>query len=155
MAELKVSLEGLDKVLQYLDTQRYRRAVRLGLEILGAEVHNLIATYPPATIANSPANPTGRWYQRGYGPRWRRKDGSVGGRKTSQQLGQSWTTKVSNWQAVVGTKATYAPFVQSAEDQAAFHKARGWKTDQDVLQEVVVTGKARRAFETAILRVLW
>jgi hypothetical protein len=34
---------------------------------------------------------------------------------------------------IIGNNASYAKYVQSAEDQARFHKRRGWKTDEQVL----------------------
>lgn len=77
-------------------------------------IYATVEIYPPETIANSPQNPKGRWYERHYGPRWVRKAelnaanlnvdiltsrkrvnifegaGLVGGRNTSQQLQLRW-----------------------------------------------------------------
>jgi len=91
-----------------------------------------IAKYPPASEANSPG--MRRWYQRGYGPKWRTRDGAVHGRATSKKLGQSWTYKFENagMRGIVGTLVDYAPFVQDRDEQARFHKWRGWITVQGV-----------------------
>ncbi len=54
----------------------------------------------------------------------------------SQKLGQSWTTRSERdgLRQVVGTTATYAPLVQSAARQTAYHKAGDWPTDADVVR---------------------
>lgn len=54
----------------------------------------------------------------------------------SQKLGQSWTTRSERdgLRQVVGTAVTYAPLVQSAAQQTAYHKAGGWSTDADVVR---------------------
>ncbi len=73
-----------------------------------------VQPYPAVTIANSPQNPKGKWYERHYGPRWIRKgrmssagldatlmttrarvnifEGAelIGGRNTSEQLQLRW-----------------------------------------------------------------
>jgi hypothetical protein len=66
-----------------------------------------------------------------------RKDGSVGGRKTSESLGRKWTvaTRDSGWSVLIGNNASYSPYVHDAEEQASFHAARGWVTDQQVLDQ--------------------
>jgi hypothetical protein len=93
-------------------------------------IHDDIANYPP-----KPAHST---YRR------------------TGTLGRRWTSKVENhYQGVtgkVGNVTSYAPFVQSAERQAWFHRAAGWKTDKTVTanQEDAI----RRVFEDAINREL-
>ena len=54
----------------------------------------------------------------------------------SQKLGQSWTVAATSDGAIVGTRATYAPYVQSAAQQSAQHAATGWKTDVDAVGEL-------------------
>ncbi len=58
---------------------------------------------------------------------------------TSEVLGKSWATKVTpisgGVRGTLGTRASYAPAVQDKERQAAFHKARGWPTVQEVLEK--------------------
>ena len=94
--EASITIEGIDEITRKLievgKITVLSRAVKAGaLHMKGA-----IARYPPSTDANRPrqygsffsiksrkANNT--WYQRGYGPRWVRKDGSVGGRASSDR----------------------------------------------------------------------
>lgn len=91
--------------------------------------------YPPATVANSPSNQ--RWYQRGYGPKWRTKAGEVHGRQTSERLGASWAHEIRqegySVVGVVGNNTSYLPYVQG-EEQADFHAERGWPTIEGILE---------------------
>jgi hypothetical protein len=54
----------------------------------------------------------------------------------------------------VGTKATYGPWVQSHAQQTAQHKATGWKTDKEAVEEVERGGKAMRIFRAIIQKWL-
>ena len=93
---------------------------------------NELTPYPPSSEANRP-NARGRWYERGYGPRWLRKDGSVGGRKTSQALGRSWSVAPTSTGAHLWSRATYSgalhrdPASPGRPRQAGFHGRRGWQ----------------------------
>lgn len=88
-----------------------------------------LTPYPPASEANRP-NARGRWYERGYGPRWR---GGTGGRKTSQALGRSWGVTPTGTGAHLWSRATYSgavhrdPASPGRPRQAAFHARRGWR----------------------------
>ncbi len=98
-------------------------------------VKGKIAKYPPATIGNSPSNPRGQWYQRGWGVRYK----GGGGRKTSENLGKKWTTKYNKakFEAKVGNNASYAIFVQGPKgDGQARHMAGiGWKSIDTVAEK--------------------
>jgi len=139
---MEVKIEGLEQLQKKMGRLAGAQYMKGVMGAAAQDVMNYIAQYPPSTEANSPRGfntvssistrkPTNRWYQRGYGPRWQRKDGSVGGSKTSEMLGRKWRSKVDGdgMRAVVSNKASYGPFVQRAEEQASFHKARGWRTD--------------------------
>ena len=123
-----------------------RRALLAG----GLHLKSVIAVYPPSSIANDPSQK--RWYERGYGPRWRTRSG-IHGRATSKQLGRKWTVAAQNqgMRVVVGNAVSYARYVQDWAKQARFHAARGWKTDAQVVGEererVVefVVGEIRKA----------
>lgn len=75
---------------------------------------------------------------------------------TSEVLGKSWTTKVApisgGVRGTIGTRASYAPPVQDKELQAAFHKARGWPTVQEVLEKNAE--RIARLFQTVLHRIL-
>jgi hypothetical protein len=64
-----IRIEGLEQVHNLL-TRDFRRAVRAATDAIAQELEDVMSPYPPQTIANSPENPTMRWYERGYGPRW-------------------------------------------------------------------------------------
>lgn len=132
------TIKGMNKLIRKLDTLGKLQGAKRGLKAGALHVKGKIAKYPPSTTANSPGNPTGRWYERGYGPRWlRKRKGGVGGRKTSETLGRKWTTAERNagLTHIIGNNASYAEYVQSEEKQAKFHGQRGWKTDEEVLRE--------------------
>lgn len=128
-------VEGLDKWINRLEKAGDMGALKGTMQTATEMLRDEIAPYPKASDANSPTQ--GRWYERGYGPRWRRIDGSVGGRRTSKTLGRRWTTKVTadGKEGQVGNNASYAPFVHHKPKQASFHKRRGWVSDEDAIKK--------------------
>jgi len=128
-----IKINGLDELTAKLKKLEDLQAIAPALRAGALHVKGKIATYPPSSEANTPNQR--RWYERGYGSKWMRADGSIGGKKTSENLGRKWTIGERNagLTQVVGNNVSYGPFVQDAESQAAFHKARGWKTVQDVV----------------------
>lgn len=136
-------IPGMKQLLSKIDNLAGLKGAKRGLKAGAVHVKGFMSKYAPATVANSSSNPSGRWYQRGYGPRWRRKDGSLGGRKTSETLGRKWTSEERNGglTQVIGNNVSYGPWVQSSEQvggkgpQARFHQAHGWKTDEQVIDE--------------------
>lgn len=70
---------------------------------------------------------------------------------TSQRLGPSWV--VAEDGRVVGTRVTYAPYVQSAERQQPFHADTGWKTDKQAVEEVASSGDIPRIAEDVLTKV--
>ena len=155
MTTVTIQIEGIDAVVDKLNTIEQLRGFQAALTQVGQHVRDKIKTYPQSTDANSPRDfvPGGKntWYQRGYGPKWVRKDGTVGGRKTTEFLKQSWGVQATNTQVVIGTKVTYAPYVHDEETQADFHKRRGWKTVQTIAKE---EEPAVRAFVESYLEKL-
>ena len=138
----QITIKGLDKLQGKIDDITSLRAIQAGIKAGALHVKGKIAQYPPASDANVAGPYPKRWYQRGYGPRWARKSGGVGGRKTSETLGRKWTISQSysgiSW--TVGNNVSYGPFVQGAKEegkkgQTAFHKTRGWKDTDQVAKE--------------------
>jgi hypothetical protein len=133
-----IEIEGLERLqgkLQTLESGRYLKSV---LQAAALDIKGYMAWYPPSTAANSPF--ARRWYERGYGPRWYRKDGSINGYQTSEMLDRKWAAarprvSAKKLEAKVGVKVSYAPYVQSEEKQAWFHRARGWRTDEDAVEQ--------------------
>ena len=147
-----VEVQGMDAWIRRLqkagDLSQLRGTMQAAADMLLDE----IAEYPPTSEANVPYQR--RWYERGFGPRWLLKDGTVRGTRTSQTLGRRWTTNVSpdGLMGVVGNNVPYGPYVQSKAKQARFHKRRGWMTDEQAVK------KARpgivQLFKDAIERAL-
>lgn len=133
-----VHVEGLDHLIRKLDDLQSLHAAIYALRAAASHIRGKVNVYPPTTIANSPGNPSGKWYERGYGSRWiRKRAGGVGGSKTSEMLGRRWTTaqRMGGLQQVIGNNVSYGKYVQSRADQAGFHKARGWKAIEDVVEQ--------------------
>lgn len=135
----EMSIEGLDELFKRLDGIADPNLGQTMLVAGGEHLRGVIAQYPPATAANQP-RPGQTWYERGYGTRWGRKDGSIGGRKSSEALGRGWNVQAeSARRVVVANSASYGPLVQSAQHQAPFHAARGWITDEQVIEQEAET----------------
>ena len=109
------------------------RFLRPYIQAAVTHVSGKVSAYPSSTDANSPANR--RWYERGWGTRYRRKDGSWGGQQTSEDLGPSWKGKAtSDTRGIIGNDASYAKWVQGPQ-QSAIMKKIGWKTTDTVVDE--------------------
>ena len=123
-----VKIDGLAKLQGKLSQAEYQAPMKDAMTGAAAIIHQAVATYPPETAANkSPGIDGYRWYERGFGTRTRTGKAY----QTSQTLGRSWTIRTVTWfEAIIGTKATYARPVQDRKQQAEFHKARGWVTVQ-------------------------
>lgn len=119
-----------------------------------------VADYPPATEGNRPrtfqSGAQNIWYERGFGSKWARKDGSVGTAETSETLGRSWTTEVTGFAAgvrgIVGSRVSYVRKVQDEKQQTAIHKQHKWPTVQGVLKEK--TQQIIRLFDSMIARII-
>ena len=71
----------------------------------------------------------------------------------SQQISNSWTIAHQGpTDAIVGNKATYGPFVQSAEFQSPQHRATGWITDEKGIANVERSGDVEREAERIIIK---
>lgn len=56
--------------------------------------------------------------------------------------------------AVVGTTATYAPYVQDAEKQQPFHRNTGWVTDKQAVEQTIASGDVERIVHQLVTRAL-
>ena len=147
---INISITGADELRMRL-SRNLMPHIAPGLFALGAEILSHLQPYPPATIRNSPNNPAGRWYERGYGYRSRT------GRSwpTSEFLGRSWSIVTPGIdRVVIGNRASYAPFVQSADYQAQVMGQIGWKTDRWAIIKVMTGDAVDRLIASIIRRVL-
>lgn len=153
MAErFNIDLKGLDQIERKLG-KLARAVVEMNmLEAAGEEIKSRMMVYPPATSGNSPSNPTGHWYERGYGIR----HAPTGkGRRTSENLGRRWFVKSGRRFGVllvkIGNPVSYASIVHGIK-QARFHKRHGWKKLSDVAKKELpkIRQKALRVFREII-----
>lgn len=145
---MPIKIRGVTELARRLKIDLDRALVPAYVAI--AEViRNEIAPYPPAIPAKDK-----RWYERGYGSKYRRKDGGITGRKTSEMLGRRWDVQAGPVSAVVRNNASYAPFVHDDERQAAVHRRTGWVTDRQAVDRVARSGAWDRILGTAVRKTL-
>ncbi len=151
-----VQIEGLERLERGLDTLQAAR-FRQRLEFVVAQLlRAAIAQYPPPPkYPLRWASPRQRFwflravkegrievpYRRQYSP-------------TSQRLGPSWTVATEGGQTFVGTRVTYAPYVQSAAHQQPFHADTGWKTDEQAAREVAESRDIQDAAKSLLDKLL-
>jgi hypothetical protein len=142
-----LQIEGMDELLRAIrdapdEAVPFVRAAML--QALGL-IEGPVKAYPPASEANSSSR--SRWYQRGYGPKWRTAAGKVRGSRESERLGSRWVSKSTVYrngvqvlgiegpvvEGILGNNASYVMVVQSRDDQARFHKRRGWPTIEETM----------------------
>ncbi len=167
--------EGFEELLQALEHAPEAATPLLRQAMLRAllAIEGRVAEYSPESEANRPRSWSGSayhvfsrkraslntWYERGYGPKWVRKDGTVNGRKTSRFLGRQWSREVRVSpglliEGVVGNSAPYAPHVHG-EEQASFHARRGWLTlDQGLEQSQGDIDAALEEAATGLIQAL-
>jgi hypothetical protein len=68
----------------------------------------------------------------------------------SQRLGPSWATQNRGIDAVVGTRVTYAPWVQSDKQQQPMHAATGWVTDKQAIEKAQAAHVADRIWKQIV-----
>ena len=134
-----VTIKGLPELARKLDNLQDLKKLVPALKASASNLKGTVAQYPPKTAANLPAGPGSRWYARGSGPRYMRKDGTIWKPKkaTSETLGRKWTTKDRDrgltW--IVGNNVSYGEYVQDRGKQARWHKRNKWKTIQDIAEQ--------------------
>ncbi len=144
-----IEVKGIDSIQAMFakDLTPAWQAIGLGL---AEAIRDEISPYPSA-----PAKGAKAWYERGYGPRWRRRDGSIGGRKTSETLGRKWMIASRSRMIIALTNtASYAPYVHRAEDQTARHAATGWKTDDAATSAVMASAIPEQLIAAALTHLL-
>lgn len=130
--------------------QNMKRALQPAMTAVAAVLQGIIAPYPPV-----PTYRGNRWYERGYGPKWRRKDGTVVGRKTSQFLNRSWAVEPrGDDETLLTNRATYAPWVHISTRQPEWHKRTGWVSDEQAIQRAGQSGDIVRVIDDALRRIL-
>ena len=155
---LTINDRELRNLAAAFDNLDMEAAIERVIPVAGKMVQSKMAVYPPETDANKPGPYPKRWYQRQFGPRYAKKDGSIGGQNTSERLQKAWRTQIIKpTEAHVFTKSpqtgdevSYVEYVQSYESQTAVHKEHGWQTDQMVAEDVEKSAALDKAIGAAI-----
>lgn len=151
---ITVVIDGADRVLARMTL---RPAFKAALRAIGEELRGKLAQYPGhshSPVLWSSARQR-RFYfamrrEAGAPPKYTRNSDMM-----SQRLGPSWAVAAQGDNAVVvGTRATYAPFVQSAKQQIEQHRITGWKTDEQAIRELENSGVVERIVNAAIRSAL-
>ena len=154
------TIEGLERIKKILG-QDWKRVVQTISVAVGELVRNVLAVYPQKSGGVVWASERQRrwwWASRreaGLPPGYTRQSDPW-----SQRLGPSWTVrKQGDDSAVVGTRVTYAPYVQA--DAAAggirqqpMHHYTGWVTDKQAVDTVKASGDVDRIMHDAIEHAL-
>jgi len=74
--------------------------------------------------------------------------------RMSQNLAKSWTSRPEPAGAIVGTRATYSLWAQSAQYQQRMHQATGWPTDEQVVAKLQSTGIIDRIVQAELKALL-
>ena len=157
-----VEIRGLDELLRKLErlNGRLEPGLRAMFLAMGQAFKSYIAVYPgPAARPIAwQSEKQRRWYfaerrRRGLPAAYSRNSDAM-----SERLGPSWAAEVRGVghavTAVVGTRVSYAPYVQSEELQQDMHANTGWKTEVETLEEFVGAGEVERITESGVKAIL-
>ncbi len=129
-------LTELLKKINAVITDKDARRRLLNRAIL--ELKDLASAYPEAGKWNSApgTNNDGRWYQRNFGTRYQRKNGTISGRNTSQRLKENWRIDLQgNSIASTYTEVTYAPYLLDPAQQVHWASPHGWQNLDEIEDE--------------------
>ncbi len=150
-------VDGLEEAQRRLSRVNFGRVLQTIAMAVGELIREKLATYPPRRSGPVPwvSERQRRFY---YGMRRRAGLPLAYTRQSdpmSQRLGPSWAVaRMGSHGAVVATRVTYAPYVQSAERQQPMHRQTGWVTDVEAVDAVARSGDigrvAREAIENAL-----
>jgi len=133
------SLEQLQASLAQLTGPGLKAVIQRSALQIGHNLIERLQKYPkgPSHPIQWASAKQRKWYfamrrEAGLSPRYKRISDPM-----SQKLKQSWgVKKMGDTGAIAGSRATYAPRVQSSEFQEPMHAATGWKTDKDAVEEL-------------------
>lgn len=123
MPEIKIEVEGLDKVIAKLHKFPVEIARNFGAAGAEAAKDVILPTeglqnYPPMTAANAPPTP---YYIRGRGTQYATRN-----LMNSERLGTRWNVERKGFSTVIGNPVSYAKYVHG-DEQAGAMATIGWK----------------------------
>jgi len=148
---LSFEFKGADELLAKL--AKFPGVIPAATRAIAEALKGILAVYP-GPVKKPIAWASRRqmiWYtnarrKAGLGPYTRGSD------PWSQALGKSWATDNRGDNAVVGTRVTYAPWVQSDKQQQPMHKATGWVTDKQAIEKAREERVAERVWGQVVSR---
>jgi hypothetical protein len=149
MTDIKISIEGLDRVLKAFGSlpDEIKRAIEAAGKESADDVilpEQGLKKYPPATAANQPPHP---YYVRGRGTQTAR-----GNKGESERFGTQFFTKSADWQTTIGNRASYAKYLTDEHQQARAMQRIGWKKLIDVARDK--KGRIQRVYQAWIDRAI-
>lgn len=142
MTEPGIHIEGMDALLAKIQTLKQLKQLRGTLLAAGAHVAGKLKEYPPASHRKQPFLSE---KQRRY-VFWAMGKGIIeipyrrGQSPGSRNLKQQWTVVAeSDMRVMVNNPTPYGPLVQGKDEQARYHQATGWPTDEGVAESEMDT----------------
>lgn len=141
MSNVSIEVEGLDKLVKKMGAGVIP-IIAVLTRAVAEELKAELADYPGPTFLpfEFATDKSRRYYfakrrRAGLGPYVRNSD------PYSQRLGPSWATESrGRMNAAVGTRVTYAPWVQDVRRQIPGHRLTGWITDAEAIENVEDSG---------------
>jgi hypothetical protein len=127
--------EVIKKITDAIISPQARRKLLLRAVV---ELKDLASAYPVEGRWNKPPGTNGdnRWYQRNFGARWKRKNGTLGGRNTSEKLQKNWGVEVkSELVASAFTEVSYAPFLLDPDKRVSWAAVHGWQSTDEIAED--------------------
>ena len=157
-----ITITGLKELQKKLDPKRAERVLMAGMEGAANIIRNDLKTAPrrPTAAEGKAAfaamsEKQRRWFF------WALKKGKIevpyrrGSSPGSEKLGASWTQKVRRAmrgiEAIIGSNASYGPWVMDKANQARIHQGR-WPTVQDVAKRR--TNDMQKLLETVLRKAI-
>jgi len=138
MTEEVIRIEGLDELIDKIETIEDLEFVKAGMVAAGKHIKGIMRAYPP--VSRRPQPFVSDKQRRGFFAKLRSGEIEVPYRRGqspgSQTLGRRWaqSARDGGLTQVIGNNAGYASLVQGPE-QTQYHKQTGWKTTKQVAEE--------------------
>jgi len=146
-----IEIKGLAALTRKLGAAQVGAMIRELTLDTGKEVQKIIAVEPrpshrPVIWASEKQRRWYFWWRTSHGwplPYTRNTDESG----MSERIKASWKTVQRGQDAVVGTPASYARWVQNGGVQQPMHRVTGWITDQQAILQAQQEGAAERVWQ--------
>lgn len=135
MPDFTIEIHGLDALRRKLGVERVNELVSTLTQGVAEDIRDRMARYP-GEVSYPISWSSSRQRRAYFAMRTSRGLPVVYTRNSdpmSQRLGPSWVSEKRGIDALVGTRVTYAPWVQSADRQQPMHRATGWITDEQAI----------------------